>query len=218
MSCPNAPERGHRAGSRRGLECPYCSTGSSGSTVAPASVQSTPTISRFGTGATPSKYVPSTSTSAELTKLGEQALNLLLAGATDKRLEQALNVLIDAAAEEEGMPLDESLRGHFWCEFLEQAAVSIQELLALPGAAVDAIVDQLTAHWLPQVGMRVALKSLLNAATSTCPGIAALTALHLQIAAAAISLCPKPEQHPSLNATCAAPLTKAGISHSLASA
>lgn len=217
MSCPNAPKRGHRAGSQRGLECPYCSAGSSGGATAPASVRSTPTASRLGTEATPSKYVPSTLASAELTKLGEQALRILLTGTADKRLEEALNVLIDAAAEEEGKPLDGSLRGHFWCELLEQAAVSIQELIAVPGAAVDAIVDQLTAHWLPQAVMRVALKSLLNATISTCPGIAALTTLHLQVAATAISLCPKPEQHPSLNATCAAPLTKAGISHSLAS-
>ncbi|MGO1906279.1 MAG: hypothetical protein ACTH0Q_09915 [Brevibacterium aurantiacum] len=171
----------------------------------------------MSTGSTRSKYLLSTLTSAELTKLGEQALNLLLAGTADERLKQTLDMLIDAAAEEEGTPLNESLRGHFWCEFLEQAAVSIQELLAVPGAGVDAIVDKLTAHWLPQVVMRVALKSLLNAAISTCPGIAALTALHLHVAAAAIALCPEVEQHPSLTATCAAPLTKAGISHGLVS-
>ncbi|MGO2944085.1 MAG: hypothetical protein ACTIDO_17535 [Brevibacterium aurantiacum] len=159
--------------------------------------------------------MPSTLKNPQVAKLAEQAINLLLAKTTDKRLERALNLLIDAAAKNEGGSLGGSLRGHFLCELLKQAAISIQALLAAPGAAVDAIVDQLTTHWLPQAVMRVALKSLLNAAITTCPGVTALTTLHLQVAFAAIALCPKTDQHPSLNTTCAAPLTKAGISHGL---
>ena len=214
MTCPNAPTRGHQAGSKRGRECPYCGGGSGGpGGGASGSGPSDPT------SAPSEKTVTSPPLSAEtvgeLTRRAEQVLSILQAGTTGDVLEKAVIGLIDEAARETGASVDASLRGHFLCELLEQAAVAIQALIDAPGQAVNAVVDSLTARWLPRAVLRFAVKAMVNAALAANPATAALTALHLQIAAAAVALCPDQEQHKSLDATCAAPLLKAGLSHSL---
>src|SRR5690606_7284898 len=101
MTCPNAPKRGHRPGSQRHLQCPYC--GSSSST----SVRRAPgrgKHSRAATGTAPATPAPppsrnvsppstpalSPTANAELTRRAEQLLGLLLVGTRDLKLEQAL--------------------------------------------------------------------------------------------------------------------------------
>lgn len=217
MTCPRAPKRGHRPGSQRGLECPFCSTSGGNGTHSGVNVGSG---SASGTGRAPRSIHPSgnssasssalssAATSATLAERGEQVLRLLQAGRKDKQLEQALQILLDESAKVVGETLKRPRRGHFLCELLEQAALALQELLDAPGSAVEEIVDSLTPHWLPRAILKTALKSLLDAAINT----AALKALHLQLAGAAIVLCSNPTKHPSLDNTCATPLAKAGIS------
>lgn len=154
-------------------------------------------------------------TSKELVKRGEQVLLLLQANTQNEQLEQALQDLLDESARIVSQPLGKPRRGHFLCELLEQAALALQDLLDAPGGAIEEIVDSLTAHWLPRAIFRTALKSLLDVAMNTGPTGMVLKTMHLQMAGAAIVLCPEHEQHPSLDSTCATPLTKAGVSHGL---
>ena len=216
MTCPNAPKRGHNSDSRRRLECKYCNpTLGHSATISGSRSSSSP--SETGGASPVSPYmIPSIATPSanpELTERSEQVLNLLMADSSEKQIRLALNNLIDEAVKEIGTPVDQSQRGHFLCELLEQATTGIREILDASSTAINKFVDSVTARWLPRAVLRVALKSVLNAALRTNPAVEALESLHLSLAGAAMALCPDPDRHPSLEKTCAAPMAKAGLDH-----
>lgn len=209
MSCPNAPDRGHNAGSARGRECQYCgpaqSTYSAGSSSPNTRlVQLMPTHGAANTSS-------GARVDATLKRVAEQFIGALLTSDSDKRAYEITSILLNEALAVSGIskPRDNS---HFLCELLETFVVDINALLEIPDLVVDHFVDQFEPRWLPATISKKVLKSLVNAVIELNPGIEALRLLALKVAALAMAFCPNPDEHTSLDINCGLPLFNAGKS------
>lgn len=149
-----------------------------------------------------------TATDDRLVSAAEHAAGLLVHGGPQRDTTAAVQTLLDVAGEATGGPRPGGA-GHVLCELFEDLCIALRALIEAPGTAVDAIVDRLTPHWLPQAALRVALKALLNALIRASPLASTLEACYLKSAVLAVVTCPDQDEHPSLDQNCAIPLVRA---------
>lgn len=142
-------------------------------------------------------------------KIGELSENVLalMSQAPSDRLRDATFDLIGALA-----PSTTTVPGsaHLLCQFFEEFAVGVQDIIDVPSIAINQIVGKTVAGSLiVAAAVRALLKQVVQLGIAN--PMAPLHALHLQACLCAVFFCPDTGAHPSLEPNCAIPVAQAAL-------
>lgn len=192
-SCTAPVTRRHRS-LKAELECPVCGVG--------LKLRPQMTPLRMDLQSVLGSAPPPADDRGHLEGLAEDIVELII---SDDPAGEITSLVLDLLEEADGGP-DGGQRGeHLFCDFFEEVACALRDLLELPSDVIDAAISE-------RYGANGALVFLLRALVKRAivpaseAALAPLLVLHVKVCCLAIALCPDEDEHPSLKKNCGLPL------------